>query len=78
MGYTKFFCSIAKEKFGHVLNEPKSTKEAVSRFLDGDNDAIIPHKDEIGEFCLQIRDSYTENDKTTPFLKLSMLIEELL
>ena len=70
------------EKIEHTPQEPKTTEEAVSLFLEGNNNAAISflrtHRNEIGEFCLQIRDSYGENDKATPFLKLSMLIEELL
>ena len=70
------------EKIEYAPQEPKTIEEAVSLFIEGDNSAAISflrsHKNEIGEFCLQVRDSYAESDKTTPFLKLSMLIEELL
>ena len=61
---------------------PKTTEEAVSLFLEGNNRAAISflrtHRDKVGEFCLQIQDSYSENDKATPLLKLSILIDELL
>jgi len=69
------------EKFESAPREPQSTEEAVSRFLDGDNSAAVSflraHRDEIGEFCLQVRDSYQKQD-AAPFLKLSQLIRSLL
>ena len=70
------------EKIEHTPEEPQSTKEAVSRFLDGDNNAAVSylrnHHDEIGEFCLQVRDTYQTHDTATPFLKLAQLIDSLL
>jgi len=55
---------------------------AVECFLDGDTASTIKflkaHKDETAEFCLQLQDSYQENDRRTPVIRLSMLIEELL
>jgi len=36
------------------------------------------HRDEIGEFCLQVRDTYQKHDTATPFLKLAQLINSLL
>ncbi|MBU1164887.1 hypothetical protein KKA15_05005 [Patescibacteria group bacterium] len=70
------------EKFERAPQEPQSTEEAVSRFLDGDNNAAVSflrnHRDEIGEFCLQIRDTYQKNDTATPFLELAKLIDSLL
>jgi len=70
------------EKFENAPQEPQSTEEAVSRFIDGDNDAAVSflrnHRDEIGEFCLQVRDTYQKHDTATPFLKLAQLIDSLL
>jgi predicted transcriptional regulator len=70
------------EKFERAPQEPQSTEEAVSRFLDGDNNAAVSflrnHRDEIGDFCLQVRDTYQEHDTATPFLKLAELIDSLL
>lgn len=61
---------------------PKTVEEAIKCFHDDNYEATINflrnNRDEIGEFCLQIRDSYNEGDKSTPFLRLSMLIEKLL
>ena len=70
------------EKFERDPQEPQSTEEAVSRFLDGDNNAAVSflrnHRDAIGEFCLQVRDTYQKHDTATPFLKLAELIDSLL
>jgi len=70
------------EKFEHAPQEPQSTEEAVSRFLNGDGASAVfylrSHRDEIGEFCLQIRDTYQKHDTATPFLKLAQLIDSLL
>lgn len=77
------------EKFEHAPQEsqstekePQSTEEAVSCFLNGDNNAAVSYlrnnRDEIGEFCLQVRDAYQEHDTTTPFLELAQLIDSLL
>ncbi len=70
------------EKMEHAQQEPQSTEEAVSHFLDGDNSAAVSflraHRDEIGEFCLQVRDAYQKHDTATPFLKLAQLIDSLL
>ena len=70
------------EKMERVLKEPQSTEEAVSRFLAGETSAAVSflraHKDEIGEFCLQVRDKYEKTDTATPFLELARLIESLL
>ncbi|OGL97781.1 hypothetical protein A2332_02420 [Candidatus Uhrbacteria bacterium RIFOXYB2_FULL_41_18] len=66
----------------HAPQEPQSTEEAVSRFIEGDNRATVSflraHRDEIGEFCLQVRDTYQKHDTATPFLKLAQLINSLL
>ncbi|HBH46167.1 MAG TPA: hypothetical protein DDX47_02255 [Candidatus Jacksonbacteria bacterium] len=63
-------------------NEPKSVEAAVRCFLDGDTNVAIAflraNRDEITEFCLQVRDSYTESDRATPFAMLARLIEKLL
>lgn len=60
----------------------KTVEEAVKCFHDDKYDDAINflrnNRKEIGEFCLQIRDSYGENDKSTPFLRIAMLIEKLL
>jgi len=65
-----------------VPNEQLALEVVVSRFIDGDDEIAISylrgHRDEIGEFCLQVRDTYLEKDRSTPFLKLSMLIDKLL
>lgn len=62
--------------------EPQSTEEAISRFINGDNNAAVSflraHRDETAEFCLQVRDTYQKHDTTTPFVKLAQLIESLL
>jgi len=62
--------------------EPQSVEDAARRFLDGDTNAAVSflraHRDEVGEFCLQIRDKYGEHDKSTPFLELARLIDSLL
>jgi len=70
------------ENLENAPQEPQSIEEAVSRFLDGDNSAAVSflraHKDEIVEFCLQIRDTYQKHDTATPFVKLAQLIKSLL
>jgi len=62
--------------------ELKKITEIVSKFLDGDKTTAISflreNKNLVGEFCLQVRDSYQKTDSTTPILQLSFLIEELL
>jgi len=61
---------------------PETVEEAVTRFQDDDSEAAISflrdNKREVGEFCMQIRDKYADNDTATPFLRLAKLIEELL
>lgn len=62
--------------------EPASVEDAVSRFIEGDTQAAIAflrkNREEVGEFCLQIRDRYSETDTATPFLEISKLIQALL
>ena len=69
----------------HIPNEQLQIEDVVSHFINGDNgdmeltiSYLRTHRDEIGEFCLQVRDTYLEKDRSTPFLKLSMLIDKLL
>ena len=65
-----------------ISNEPQSVKEAATRFLEGDTDATVAYlrmnKDDVGEFCLQVRERYDSNDAKTPILRLAELIEFLL
>jgi hypothetical protein len=62
--------------------KPKTVEEAVKCFQDDNRKATIEflrnNGDDVGEFCLQVRDHYAEKDSTTPFLKLSILIKDLL
>ena len=62
--------------------EAQSIEEAVSRLLDGNQNAAIEflraNPDDVSEFCLQVRDKYGDKDSTTPIMKLSMIIEKLL
>jgi hypothetical protein len=66
------------EKFEKAPKEPQTTEHVVSQFINGNNEVAISflkdNKNEIGEFCLQVRDAYGENDKSTPFLKLAEII----
>ncbi len=70
------------KEFENPPQQPQSTEEAVSAFLEGDNDAAVSYlrsnRDEIGEFCLQVRDTYQEHDTNTAFLQLAQLIDSLL
>lgn len=62
--------------------EPKTVQEAVRRFLDDDTEGAIAflraNREEVAEFFLQVRDAYSEGDRTTPFVKLAQLIKSLL
>lgn len=70
------------EKIESAPQEPQSIEEAVSRFLNRDNNAAVSflraHRKDIGEFCLQVRDAYQKSDTTSPFLNLAQLIDSLL
>lgn len=61
---------------------PKTVEDAVNSFLQEKYDDVINflknNREEIGEFCLQVKDSYGENDKSTPLLMMAVLIEKLL
>ena len=62
--------------------EPQSVQDAVSRLIGGDTEAAVAflraNREEVAEFCLQVRDTYQESDTTTPFVQLALLIESLL
>jgi hypothetical protein len=62
--------------------KPKNVEEAVQCFQDNNNAAAIEYlrenRKDIGEFCLQVKECYSENDRNTPFLRLAGLIDELL
>jgi hypothetical protein len=63
--------------------EPQSVGEATRRFIeDEDIEAAIAflraNREEVAEFCLQVRDRYAESDRTTPFVELTRLIQTLL
>jgi|GEM_PF-563923 len=77
-----FSSGVQWEKINIENIMPKSVEEAVKCFLDGKDDETISflrnNKGEISEFCLQIRDSYGEDDKITPFMLIARLIERLL
>lgn len=64
------------------VETPKNVKDAVNSFLQEKYDDVINflrnNRGEIGEFCLQVKDSYGENDKSTPLLMMAVLIEKLL
>lgn len=66
----------------HAPREPQSAEEAVSRFLNGDEDAAVSylrgHKQDVADFCLRVKETYNTNDSTTPILMLGRLIESLL
>lgn len=58
-------------------------EEVVDSFINNKNtneviDYLKNHKDDIGEFCLSVKDSYSEKDVTTSYLRLAELIKELL
>jgi len=62
--------------------KPKSVEEAVQCFQDDKTEATIKYlrenRNDIGEFCLQVKECYSENDMSTPFLRLAELIDKLL
>lgn len=63
--------------------EPQSVEDAARRFIeDYDTEAaatfLRANREDVGEFCLQVRDRYAERDRTTPFLELARLIQSLL
>jgi hypothetical protein len=67
------------------LNEkPKATPlsigEAVDALVNDEEDRAIAylraHREDVYEFCYQMRDTYGDN--STPFIKLGMLIDKLL
>ncbi len=72
------------EKINQTIEtiKPKTVEEAVLCFQDGKNKEAIAYlrenRNDIGEFCLQVKECYLENDTITPFLRLAQLIEELL
>ncbi len=65
-----------------VPQEPKTVEEATRRFLDDDTEGAITflraNREEVAEFCLQVRDAYSESDRATPFVRLAQLIDSLL
>lgn len=62
--------------------KPKNVEEAVQCFQDDNKKAAIEYlmenRNDIGEFCLKVKECYSENDSNTPFLRLADLIDELL
>lgn len=68
--------------FSESQPNPEAIIGAVKSFIEGDYASVVTflrsNPDEIGEFCLQVRDTFPENDRTTPFLLLSGLIKSLL
>ena len=75
---------ITMEKIKQTIENitPKNVEEAVKCFQDGKTKEAIMYlrenRNDISEFCLQIKDCYSEKDTTTPILKLAQLIDELL
>lgn len=71
-----------EESKEHGPQEPQSIEEAVRALIEGNEEAAIAYlrknPDDTGEFCLQVRDSYSETDTSTPPLKLAGLIKKLL
>lgn len=67
---------------------PKTVEEAVKCFLEDENERknnyenvinfLKNNPEEIGEFCLQIRDIYGEKDRSTALILVAILIEKLL
>lgn len=67
---------------------PKTVEEAVKYFLEdiagskNNYENVINflknNPEEIGEFCLQIRDIYGEKDRSTALILVAILIEKLL
>ncbi|MBI2055932.1 MAG: hypothetical protein HYT37_00945 [Candidatus Sungbacteria bacterium] len=61
-------------------NSLESIVEAYSREHDVTEVIIYlrAHKEDIGEFCLQLRDLYGEKDTSTPYLLIANILEKLL
>ncbi|MFH1766901.1 MAG: hypothetical protein ABH826_02295 [Patescibacteria group bacterium] len=62
--------------------ELHSVEEAVEQLVGKFNEAaaikfLRSNKGDIPEFCLQVKDRYSENDSTTPILLLASIIEKL-
>ena len=63
--------SVFLENWARKEDRGKQMVNAVIEYLK-------ENREEIGEFCLQIRDASDKNDKTTPFLVISALVRKLL
>ena len=62
--------------------KPKTIDDAVELLQNNNIEEVInflkEHKDEVGDFCLSVKDHYKEGDTTTPILILAQLIRKLL